>query len=75
MRGKYGQFHEAGAGLKDNVEKAQAEVASIGGRREWAAAWWKVTMSGRPMKVKKVQIELRWRVMIANYWRISSRRR
>ncbi|HEY4873820.1 MAG TPA: YbaB/EbfC family nucleoid-associated protein [Steroidobacteraceae bacterium] len=56
MRGNMGNFMKQAQALKDNVEKAQAEVASIEVVGESGGGMVKVTMSGRH-EVKKVQIE------------------
>jgi hypothetical protein len=56
MRGNMGNFMKQAQALKENVEKAQAEVASIEVIGESGGGMVKVTMSGRH-EVKKVQIE------------------
>jgi hypothetical protein len=56
MRGNMGNFMKQAQALKENVEKAQSEVASIEVIGESGGGMVKVTMSGRH-EVKKVQIE------------------
>ena len=56
MRGNMGNFMKQAQALKENVEKAQAEVASIEVVGESGGGMVKVTMSGRH-EVKRVQIE------------------
>jgi len=56
MRGNMGNFMKQAQALKENVEKAQSEVASIEVIGESGGGMVKVTMSGR-QEVKKVQIE------------------
>jgi nucleoid-associated protein EbfC len=56
MRGNMGNLMKQAQAIKENVEKAQAEVASIEVVGESGGGMVKVTMSGRH-EVKKVQIE------------------
>ena len=56
MRGNMGNFMKQAQALKENVEKAQAEVANIEVTGEAGGGMVKVTMSGRH-EVKRVQIE------------------
>lgn len=56
MRGNIGNLMKQAQAIKDNVEKAQAEVANIEVVGEAGGGMVKVTMSGRH-EVKKVQIE------------------
>jgi hypothetical protein len=56
MRGNMGNLLKQAQAIKENVEKAQAEVASIEVVGESGGGMVKVTMSGRH-EVKKVQIE------------------
>jgi DNA-binding YbaB/EbfC family protein len=56
MRGNMGNLMKQAQAIKDNVEKAQAEVANIEVVGESGGGMVKVTMSGRH-EVKKVQIE------------------
>ena len=56
MRGNIGNLMKQAQAIKDNVEKAQAEVANIEVIGEAGGGMVKVTMSGRH-EVKKVQIE------------------
>lgn len=56
MRGNIGNLMKQAQAIKDNVEKAQAEVANIEAVGESGGGMVKVTMSGRH-EVKKVQIE------------------
>ena len=56
MRGNMGNLMKQAQAIKENVEKAQAEVASIEVVGEAGGGMVKVTMSGRH-EVKRVQIE------------------
>lgn len=56
MRGNIGNLMKQAQAIKDNVEKAQAEVATIEVVGEAGGGMVKVTMSGRH-EVKRVQIE------------------
>jgi DNA-binding YbaB/EbfC family protein len=56
MRGNMGNLMKQAQAIKENVEKAQAEVASIEVVGESGGGMVKVTMSGRH-EVRKVQIE------------------
>lgn len=56
MRGNMGNFMKQAQALKENVEKAQAEVANIEVTGEAGGGMVKVTMSGRH-EVKRVQLE------------------
>ena len=56
MRGNMGNLMKQAQAIKDNVEKAQAEVATIEVVGESGGGMVKVTMSGRH-EVKRVQIE------------------
>jgi hypothetical protein len=56
MKGNMGNFIKQAQQIKENVEKAQAEVASIEVIGEAGGGMVKVTMSGRH-EVKRVQIE------------------
>ena len=56
MKGNMGNFIKQAQQIKENVEKAQAEVASIEVIGEAGGGLVKVTMSGRH-EVKRVQIE------------------
>ena len=56
MRGNMGNFMKQAQALKENVEKAQAEVANIEVTGESGGGMVKVTMSGRH-EVKRVQLE------------------
>jgi DNA-binding YbaB/EbfC family protein len=56
MKGNMGNFLKQAQQLKDNVEKAQAQVASIEVTGESGGGMVKITMSGRH-EVKRVQIE------------------
>jgi DNA-binding YbaB/EbfC family protein len=56
MRGNMGNLMKQAQAIKENVEKAQAEVANIEVVGESGGGMVKVTMSGRH-EVKKVQIE------------------
>jgi hypothetical protein len=56
VRGNIGNLMKQAQAIKDNVEKAQAEVANIEVVGEAGGGMVKVTMSGRH-EVKKVQIE------------------
>jgi DNA-binding YbaB/EbfC family protein len=56
VRGNIGNLMKQAQAIKDNVEKAQAEVANIEAVGESGGGMVKVTMSGRH-EVKKVQIE------------------
>jgi DNA-binding YbaB/EbfC family protein len=56
MRGNMGNLMKQAQAIKENVEKAQAEVASIEVVGASGGGMVKVTMSGRH-EVKKVQIE------------------
>jgi nucleoid-associated protein EbfC len=56
MRGNMGNLMKQAQAIKENVEKAQAEVASIEVVGESGGGMVKVTMSGRH-EVKRVQIE------------------
>lgn len=56
MRGNMGNLMKQAQAIKENMEKAQAEVASIEVVGESGGGMVKVTMSGRH-EVKKVQIE------------------
>jgi nucleoid-associated protein EbfC len=56
MKGNMGNFLKQAQQIKENVEKAQAQVASIEVTGESGGGMVKVTMSGRH-EVKRVQIE------------------
>jgi nucleoid-associated protein EbfC len=56
MKGNMGNFIKQAQQIKENVEKAQAQVASIEVTGEAGGGMVKVTMSGRH-EVKRVQIE------------------
>jgi DNA-binding YbaB/EbfC family protein len=56
VRGNIGNLMKQAQAIKDNVEKAQAEVATIEVVGEAGGGMVKVTMSGRH-EVKRVQIE------------------
>jgi len=56
MRGNMGNLMKQAQAIKENVEKAQAEVANIEVVGESGGGMVKVTMSGRH-EVKRVQIE------------------
>jgi DNA-binding YbaB/EbfC family protein len=56
MKGNMGNFIKQAQQIKENVEKAQAQVASIEVTGESGGGMVKVTMSGRH-EVKRVQIE------------------
>jgi nucleoid-associated protein EbfC len=56
VRGNIGNLMKQAQAIKDNVEKAQAEVARIEVVGESGGGMVKVTMSGRH-EVKKVEIE------------------
>jgi nucleoid-associated protein EbfC len=56
MRGNMGNLMKQAQAIKENVEKAQAEVASIEVVGESGGGMVRVTMSGRH-EVKRVQIE------------------
>ena len=56
MKGGMGNFMKQAQQIKENVEKAQAQVASIEVTGESGGGMVKVTMTGRH-EVKRVQIE------------------
>jgi DNA-binding YbaB/EbfC family protein len=56
MKGNMGNFIKQAQQIKENVEKAQAQLASIEVTGESGGGMVKVTMSGRH-EVKRVQIE------------------
>jgi DNA-binding YbaB/EbfC family protein len=56
MKGNMGNFIKQAQQIKENVEKAQAQVASIEVTGESGGGMVKVTVSGRH-EVKRVQIE------------------